>query len=169
MLISGPMRKPTIQNAALDAARTIWQQVMADIGAGRSAQDKLAQLSASVQALRQTVIEAEKLYEIALAAESAAGGRAPNAPAPAPRTGKLKTLESKAQRSAVIRQAAARLAARSGGRVDLDGVGDAVIADGFDLDTPVPGTMIGNVLNKSPDWKRLHKGAYEYVGRPPIE
>jgi hypothetical protein len=55
------------------------------------------------------------------------------------------------------------LAAASGGRVDLKGVAEAVIANGFDLGTRVPGTMIGNVLNKSSSWKRLHKGAYEHV------
>jgi hypothetical protein len=156
------MKKAALQSNALEACRTIWQQVMAEIGAGRSAQQPLTELSAAIRTLRQTVGEAERLYEIALAAESASGGKSPP-PKQAQPPGRLKKLHTKADRSEAIRYAAAKLAANNGGRVDLKGVAEAVIANGFDLDTRVPGTMIGNVLNKSASWKRLHKGAYEQV------
>lgn len=158
------MKKAALQNVALEACRTIWQQVMAEIGAGKSAQEPLAELSAALRALRQTVTEAERLYEIAIAAESASGGKAPAPKASVPPPGRLKKLHTKADRSEAIRYAAAKLAAANGGRVDLKGVAEAVAANGFDLGTRVPGTMIGNVLNKSSSWKRLHKGAYEHIG-----
>jgi len=159
------MKKAALQNSALQACRAIWQQAMAEIGAGRSAQEPLAQLSTALQALRQTVIEAERLYEIAIAAESASSGKSPAPTAPMQPAGRLKKLRTKAERSETIRHVAAKLAAASGGRVDLRGVAQAVLAEGFDLGTSVPGTMIGNVLNKSSDWRRLHKGAYEHVGQ----
>jgi hypothetical protein len=158
------MKKAALQNSALEACKTIWQQVMAEIGAGRSAQQPLIELSTAIRTLRQTVGEAERLYEIALAAESASGGKS-LAPKPAQPTGRLKKLPKKAERSEVIRNVAAKLAAENGGRVDLKGVAEAVIAEGYDLGTRMPGTMIGNVLNKSVSWKRLHKGAYEHVGK----
>ena len=81
--------------------------------------------------------------------------------------GKLKKLPTKAERSEAIRYAATKLAAINGGRVDLKAVETAVRVNGFDLGTKVPGTMIGNVLNKSRDWKRLHKGAYQYLHAQP--
>lgn len=39
---------------------------------------------------------------------------------------------------------------------------DAVAGKGVDLNTPVPGTMIGNVLNKSADWVRVEKGIFQH-------
>lgn len=79
---------------------------------------------------------------------------------------KLKTrrFSSRRERSPVIKEYARQVAKANGGKASTDAVAAAIKQAGYDLETPVPGTMIGNVLNKDEDWERVSKGIFEYVG-----
>lgn len=77
---------------------------------------------------------------------------------------KQRKFTNRPERSAKIKEKAKAVAEANGGKASVDEVAKAMTDAGYDLETPVPGTMIGNVLNKDENWKRLEKGVFQYVG-----
>ena len=77
---------------------------------------------------------------------------------------KRRTFSGRRQRSPVIKEYAQLVAKANSGKASTDAVAEALRKDGYDLETSVPGTMIGNVLNKDENWERLEKGVFKYVG-----
>lgn len=160
-----PMAKKTEpQNHPIDDFKGLWQQAMAQLGAGKNAAPIIAQLESALNGLHKMLGEASRLYDIACSANNAAGYRA--APAKGEQVSVRKKRLTQDERSRAIKQVAGEVAARYGGEVNVRLVADAIKERGIDLDTPVPGTMIGNVLNKSDAWKRLDRGIYKIVGGP---
>lgn len=134
---------------------------MAQIGAGKNAQEAIGELSSALGRLARQFHEAENLFGIANAANIASGTKQTVHPQLiAPRKKKL----DQSERSEVIKKVATDLALDSEGAVNIRKVAEAIVARGIDLNTPVPGTMIGNVLNKSPDWERVEKGIFQHKG-----
>jgi hypothetical protein len=159
------MKKKTATEDTLTMYREIWKRAMSQVGAGESAKDAIGELANELGRLQQQISEAENLFRIAQSAEEAAGpkhgsAKAAQAPLIPPRRGRRL---SQAERSSTIKKVAAEVAAAAGGEVNVKAVADAVKAQGVDLNTSVPGTMIGNVLNKSTDWHRVDRGVYQYV------
>jgi len=76
---------------------------------------------------------------------------------------KKRKFPGRVERSAAIKKAAEQIAKANSGKTNTDDVAKAIEASGYDLDTDVPGTMIGNVLNKDVRWKRLERGIFELV------
>lgn len=156
-----------------------WQKAMKAMGDGKNASEAMGQLLSQLKMLEQVLVEGRQLYgmlmqanQIAMSAATPATGEVkvliqPRQPALVVR--KLQKVETKAERSQLIRAVARELAMKdTKRRVSFAEIGDGVVEKGFDLDTKILGTMIGNVLNKSEDWKRLDLGVYEYVGVDPL-
>jgi hypothetical protein len=159
------MNKKTSPNEDLLAPyRELWRRAMAQIGAGKNAQEAIGELSSALGLLAKQFHEAENLFGIANAANMASGATPPpNTERPLiipPRRKKL----TQSERSEIIKKTATDLALDSGEAVNIRKVADAIAARGIDLNTPVPGTMIGNVLNKSPNWERIEKGVFQHKG-----
>ena len=68
------------------------------------------------------------------------------------------------ERSALVKDTARALAKANSGKTKIADVRKAIEAEGIDLGTSVPGTLIANVLIKSDDWVRLDDGGFQYVG-----
>jgi hypothetical protein len=157
------MSKKTPEDS-LTMYREIWKKAMSQVGAGQSARDAIVELANELGRLQKQVTEAENLFRIAQSAEEAASvhkpAKAGAAPVIPPRRGHRL---SQAERSAIIKEIAREVAVARGGEVNVRDVADAVNKKGVELNTPVPGTMIGNVLNKSSNWRRLDKGIYQFV------
>jgi hypothetical protein len=69
-----------------------------------------------------------------------------------------------AERSARVKETARTLAKANSGKTSIGEIRKAVEAAGIELGS-VPGTVIANVLIKSPDWDRIDdKGNFRYVG-----
>ena len=77
-------------------------------------------------------------------------GDQPSVVAPMPRGRKL----SQAERSVLIKNVAKAIMG-SPPEVHVRDVAKAIADEGIDIGVRVPGTAVGNVLNKSPDWKRV--------------
>jgi hypothetical protein len=70
---------------------------------------------------------------------------------------------SKAERSDLIRKYAMESAATHGGTITIVDLANTISGQGFDLNTNIPGTVIANVLMKSPDWDRVEKGVFRFL------
>jgi hypothetical protein len=144
--------------------RELWKKAIAQVGAGQSARETIDEMAKELGRLQREVAIAENLFRIAQSAEEAAAvHKGTNASPPVIAPGRGHKL-SQAERSSVIKKVAREVALARGGEVNVRDVADAVKEKGIDLDTDVPGTMIGNVLLKSSDWNRMYKGHFRYVG-----
>ena len=79
---------------------------------------------------------------------------------------RLKTIP-KEERSERIKKFAVNIAMSNSGKASTEQVAEEIAKAGLTLGTPVPGTVIGNVLYKdTPNWERIDKGVFKYVGLP---
>lgn len=127
----------------------------------------LAALERERKLLNSMVTHAEQ----ALAAEAdlAAGPPNPFTPPDTPPPATEPREVSKNERSNLIKRFAFELAKETTDyTLTAQKVADRLNKEGFNLGTDVPGTMVGNVLFKSPEWSRVAKGVYRYVG-PPLD
>lgn len=160
-------KKPHLKDDPLAEFRAIWRRVMAQVGAHKDASQLINdELTPALRDMTNALHEATELVQIAARANSMMNPQKPSLAAleeqgvlAPPRSRKL----SQSERSAIIKQVAKQIMG-SPPEVHVREVAKAIADQGIDLGTSVPGTAIGNVLNKSPDWKRVTKGVFAYVG-----
>ena len=88
-----------------------------------------------------------------------ARGPAPKSKAKAKKLRKIPDGE----RSELIKKYAEGVATGNSGKASIADVARAIEADGLDLGTSIPGTVIANVLFKSDRWERVEKGIFRYL------
>lgn len=140
-----------------------YQKALKYLAAGdvKAATDVHNEITAIIQLLeddRDFIVEMIERYQEGAPAPK--GGRsqpkgkasAPTAPIP-PRLRKISQVE----RSDLIRKQALNMASNNGEKVKISAIEEAIKNVGVDIGTKVPGTVIANVLMKTPGWKH-HKG-----------
>lgn len=89
-------------------------------------------------------------------------GASAKAPATAPALRKL----SKSKQQPVIMDIAFTIAAKDGGRVSTEAVIQGLRDRGYELNSAVPGTSIGNILFRAEGWKRIDRGVFAAPSPP---